>query len=425
MGNASKIGWIGCWFGIALTIAGSTAADDRPSQLPIGDESRRQRQSPVVLDAITDSHDGSLLTVAELASRLKETRLLLVGESHTSEEFHRVQGVVLRALHEAGRKVVVGLEMMPTDQQAELDRWVAGKLSEEAFLEQAQWYLHWGYPWEYYRPIFQLARRGGMSVRGLNVPRELVSQVRKEGFESLDEDFRKRLPPEIQPADESYRRLFLSYFDDDSGMHSMEGEVLEGFLRAQSAWDASMAWSAVQALEQDPEAIVVVLVGSGHVAYGYGVERQAQPWLDGKISTLIPVPVSNDGEPVESVTASYADFIWGVAEEQWPRFPSLGISTRAADGGSRSVLFVDDDSPSVSLKLEPGDVILTIDGQKVDGVTTLRRVMGEKQWGDSVHLTWRRGEQVHSGTVFLRRKPDEPEASAPQVETQPPAATDS
>ena len=265
-----------------------------------------------------------------------------------------------------------------------------------------------------------------MSLQGLNVPRDLVSQVRKEGFESLSDDDRKRLPPEIQPADDSYRRLFLSYFDDDSGMHGMEGEMLEGFLRAQSSWDASMAWSAVNVLQdaplkQDGGAILVVLVGSGHVAYGYGVQRQAEPWLDGKITTLIPVPVTTDSEPVETVSASYADFVWGVAEESWPRFPALGVATRAQDDGSRSVLFVNDESPAVELDLEPGDVIQAIDGQPVDDVTVIRRVMGDKQWGDSVSLSWRRGEQTFSGTVHLRRDLPE-ESTAPGPAAPEPAA---
>ena len=386
-----------------LFLPSVTIAGDRPSQLPIGDEARRDRQADVALDTITHTHDGSRLTPSALAHRLKDTRLLLVGESHTSEEFHRVQEVVLRELHRAGRKVRIGLEMMPTDQQPILDRWTAGELSEEQFLEVGDWYSHWGYPWEYYRSIFQLARRTGMPMHGLNVPRDLVTKVRKEGFEGLDEASRKRLPPEIQPSDDAYARLFMSYFDEDSGMHSMEGEMLEGFLRAQSVWDASMAWASVELLKAHPDTILVVLIGSGHVAYGYGVQRQASPWMDGRISTLIPVPVTSDGEPVPSVTASYADFVWGVAEEAWPRFPSLGISTRAADDGSRTVLFVDDESPSAALELEAGDVIVSIDGVPVDGPAVMRRAMGTKQWGDTVDLQWRRGEETHMGTVYLRR----------------------
>lgn len=388
-------------------------AGESPHELPIGDPERRDRQAPVVLDAVVDTRDGAVLDPAGLAARLADTRLLLVGESHTSEEFHRVQEMVLRELHRAGRRVLVGLEMMPTDVQPALDRWSADRLTETDFLDAADWYGNWGYAWEYYRAIFQLARRARLPMLGLNVPRDLVSKVRTDGFESLEKADRNRLPPEIQEPDEAYARHFLSYFDDESGMHSLEGEMLEGFLRAQTAWDASMAWSAVQVLKgeehQDPKTILVVLVGSGHVAYGYGIARQASPFLDGKIETLIPVPVSGDGEPIESVTASYADYVWGVEEEHWTRFPSLGVSSRTGDDGVRTVLFVGEESPAASLDLQAGDRILSVDGVENPSASDLRRAMGEKHWGDTVQLVWSRpgtdgAEDVRlEGTVYLRR----------------------
>lgn len=408
-------------------------AADHPTRLPIGDPERREKSAPVRLDAVTDTHDASLVDPRDLPSRLASTRLLLVGESHTSEEFHRVQEIVLRRLQESGRQVIIGLEMLPSSLQAPLDRWTAGEVSEAEFLDSAQWYEHWGYTWEYYRPIFQLARLHKIAMRGLNVPRDLVSRVRSEGFESLSDEERALLPPTIEPPNDDFRRLFLSHFDDDSGMHAMDGDMLDGFLQSQTAWDASMAWSAVRVLKQQPEAILVVLVGSGHVAYGLGIQRQAEPWLEGPVATLIPVPVSRDGDTVESISASYADFIWGVAEEQWNRFPSLGIATRAHDGGGRTVLFVDDQSPAKALDLEAGDRLLTADGISLKSSGTWRRILAEKHWGESVDLTWQRGEQTFSDRVHLRRSPDDPDSSEPEdaapseteaVEPSPPTADD-
>ena len=402
-----------CVLGMSAILIGAAiqpafAADESPQQLPIGDPDRRDKQASVVLDAVVDTRDGTVLDPSGLVKRLEKTRLLLVGESHTSEEYHRVQEMVLRELHRNGRKVWVGLEMMPTDQQESLDRWVAGELSEEEYLEEGGWYEHWGYNWEYYRPIFQEARRSKMPMLGLNVPRDLVSSVRTMGFDGLEETDRKRLPPEIQGSNDEYQRHFMSYFDSDSGMHAIEGDMMEGFLRSQIAWDASMAWASVQALKKDPDAILVVLVGSGHVAYGIGIERQATPWLEGEIKTLIPVPVAYDGEPVETVSASYADFIWGVAEERWSRFPSLGISSRAGDDGVRSVLFVDENSPSAALNLQPGDLILSVDGHENPGAAALRRIMGDKRWGDTVKLVWSRDGEEKTDTIYLRRPNEGP-----------------
>ncbi len=55
-------------------------------------------------------------------------------------------------------------------------------------------------------------------------------------------------------------------------------------LQAQATWDAAFGWSAVRAAKasDDPKAIVVVLLGEGHVYYGLGTERQALLWFDGK-----------------------------------------------------------------------------------------------------------------------------------------------
>ncbi|MEM6794910.1 MAG: ChaN family lipoprotein [Acidobacteriota bacterium] len=382
------------------------AAADSPFQLPIGDEARRDKTVQPALDTLLDTRTGEALDPAELPKLLAKTRLLLIGESHTSTEFHRVQEIVLRELHKAGRKVVIGLEMMPTDQQGSLDRWVAGELSEREYLEAGDWYGHWGYHWEYYRPIFQLARQNSIAMRGLNVPRDLVSQVRAEGFDGLEKEDRARLPPEIDLPTDEFRRLFLSYFPSDGGgVHQLEGEMLEGFLLAQTAWDAAMAWAAVEALRADPEAMVVVLVGSGHVAYGLGIARQAAPHFEGEIRTLIPVRASLDGEPSPEISASYADFVWGVAEERWERFPSLGVSTREGEGGMREVLFVIEESPAAATGLTAGDLLLTVDGQEIAQAQALSFLMAEKRWGDSVHLRWRRGEKEMESVAFLRRRP--------------------
>ena len=123
----------------------------------------------------------------------------------------------------------------------------------------------------------------------------------------------------------------------------MSDDALKGMLAAQATWDATMGWNAVEALKRsgDASAIMVVLVGGGHVAYGLGIERQARRFFDGGIATLVPVPtMDSDGAPVTSVRASYADFIYGVAGERDAAYPTLGISTTPGQGG-RTVIDVE------------------------------------------------------------------------------------
>jgi hypothetical protein len=60
--------------GAALLLFASLAAPGTAEdvlRLPIGDPARRDREAPVVLDAITDTASGALLTPAELPKRLE------------------------------------------------------------------------------------------------------------------------------------------------------------------------------------------------------------------------------------------------------------------------------------------------------------------------------------------------------------------
>ncbi len=56
----------------------------------------------------------------------------------------------------------------------------------------------------------------------------------------------------------------------------MDDAAWQSMLDAQCTWDATMGFHAVQPLrgDEDSKAIVVVLVGAGHVQYGMGIERQ-------------------------------------------------------------------------------------------------------------------------------------------------------
>ncbi|MET0620812.1 MAG: ChaN family lipoprotein, partial [Thermoanaerobaculia bacterium] len=264
-------------------------------RLPIGDPSRRDREVPVVLDAITDTATGALILPSELPKRLEGVRLLLVGEGHTDVESHRIELRVLEELVRSGRRVTVGLEMYPYGAQAALDDWTSGKLTEDAFLEASRWYRSWGYHWLYYRDIFLYARDRRLPLVAINAPREVVSAVRKKGFKGLTPEEAAHIPTEIDSKNADHMRLFRASFGE-SGFHTgMDDAAWQSMLDAQCTWDATMGFHAVQPLRSDgdPKAIVVVLVGAGHVQYGMGIERQLRKTFPGRIASLIPVPVKD------------------------------------------------------------------------------------------------------------------------------------
>lgn len=394
---------------LALGWPGVAQAEDH-WRLPIGDPARKDRQVPIVLDGVTDTLSGTVLTPADLAARLDDVRVVFIGESHTDIAFHRVQLQVLQELQKRGRPILIGLEMYPYTEQAGLDLWNQGQVREDDFITKSQWYKNWGYHWGYYRDIFLFARQHGIRMFGVNTPREVVSAVRKKGFQNLTPEESARIPPKVDTSSEEHKRLFRAFFAGEGGMHSaMEGPMFDGMFAAQCTWDASMGYNSVQALKQHgaPNAIMVVLIGSGHVAYGLGIQRQAALWFDGRMASIIPVAVADAaGKPMSDVQASYADFLWGLPQEAPSLYPSLGFSTRdGASGGPLTVIDVPKTSVAGAAGFAVGDVLLTMDGTPIGSRETLNRLVAGKQWADAAVFTVKRGEETVTLTAYFRRLP--------------------
>jgi len=379
-------------------------------RLPIGDPTRSDHTAPVVLDAITDTRNNELIAAGELARRLADVNILFIGENHTDIDFHRVQDHVIRALHEAGREVLIGLEMFPYTRQTQLDRWTRGQYSEAEFLKEADWYGSWGYRWEYYADIFRYARDNGIRMFGINAPREVIRAVRSEGFDSLSAEDAEHIPSTVDTSSDEHRRLFKASFEADDMLHAnMTEEQWEGMIRAQATWDAVMGFNAMQAVKRhgSPNAIVVVLIGAGHVTYGLGAERQIRPRYNGGIASLVPVQtVDHDGKTVREVQASYANFVWGLPPASDELYPSLGVSLAGSIGKQpNKIIQVSKDSLAESAGLKVGDVLISIDDKPVEALGSLRGVMADYDWGDSAILAIGRGDETVNIKVDFRRVP--------------------
>ena len=397
--------------------AAALAAGSEVFDLEIGDPGRKGRHAAVVLDGITDTATGNILTPRELAERLADTRILFLGEDHTDMDFHRVQARVIEELHRSGREVMLGLEMYPYTRQDILDEWSDGFLAEEEFVESSDWYGNWGYRWDYYRRIFLFARDNGIPMFGVNIPRDHVRTVRTEGFEGLSAEQAAHMPETVNTDSDEHRQLFRAYFAEDDTLHSaISDEQWEGMFRAQCTWDAAMGWNAQIALERHggENAIIVVLIGAGHVTYGLGAERQIADAFDGGIRSLVPVPIRDgDNEPVHEVRASYADFIWGVPPESAPAYPSLGVSLMGAVGSSpTAVIQVSDDSVAQRAGIRVGDVLLQLDQNPLGSTVALRKRIAGYDWGDSAVLQFERDGEIHTLDLHFRRAPPEIKSSS-------------
>lgn len=250
--------------------------------------------------------DGEFVSFDEVIEDLRGVRLVFMGELHDNMGHHRAQLQVIRALHDAGAPVAIGLEMFRTDSQKALDRWVAGKMSEQRFLRT--YFDNWSM-WPAYREIFLEARERKLPLVGLNISREITQRVARSGFASLSPQEVGQLPGRVRcDVDQKYKE----YIRRVLGGHVHNNSSFLHFCEAQLLWDTVMADALLDFLETHPNHVVVVLTGSGH-AWKYGIPEQIGRETEVPYRVLLPeIPGRIE---VDDVTPAEADYLMLGLEE--------------------------------------------------------------------------------------------------------------
>jgi hypothetical protein len=104
---------------------------------------------------------------AELERGMNAARVVLSADFHAYSQSQRAHVRLLRD-HIGNRPVTLAMECLPLGGEEATGEFLRGRLSERRFLRAVNWEKGWGFPWENYRPIFELARDRGFDVRGLH-----------------------------------------------------------------------------------------------------------------------------------------------------------------------------------------------------------------------------------------------------------------
>jgi uncharacterized iron-regulated protein len=171
---------------------------------------------------------------------LEKDRVVLLGESHDRDEHHRWQLQTIAALQARHPAVVLGFEMFPRSSQPALDEWREGRLGEAEFLDKSRWTDVWGMPPALYLPLFHFVRMNRVPMVGLNVDRDLVARVAKEGWAQIPEADRAGLstPAAASPA---YREWLSEVYRAHSKEDENGSDGLERFIEAQLVRDRAFA----------------------------------------------------------------------------------------------------------------------------------------------------------------------------------------
>ena len=382
---------------IALTVlvfffsmtAYSQEEEDKVLLLSIGNKNLREKVMTISPDNVYSAKDGKAVSFTKMITEMKESGFVYVGESHNSMPMHDVQLEVVQALHQQDKNLSIGLEMFPVTGQEVLNKWSLGLLSEDEFIQEAEWYVTWNFNFGYYRKIFQYAKANKIPIYALNAPRQMISAVRMKGWEALSDE-QKLIIPQPDLLIEDHRTLIRTIFGGAELPHQMQGPGLEtmfeGLYRAQSAWDEVMAFNAVEAAKKDGRRMVI-LAGSGHLLYNLGINYRAFERTGVPFKTIVCLEVPNESDSVQ-VSRTFADYVWGLRDEEKPVYPSVGLSFKIFDGIENLVI---ERNPIGGIvmgqNIKKGDVVLDVDGQAYTNINTLRTYLSRFTWGDKVKFS--------------------------------------
>jgi len=410
-------------FGLVLAlsaIAGATELD----QLPLGEEDRAYDLGSAEAGSIFDTTSLSTVEIDELASRFAQADVVLLGEEHTAMDQKVLHARLVEGMAASGRDIVLAMEFFQRGDDAVLEQWVQGEIDERELLEATGWYDRGGYRWEYYRPVMEVARTHGMTVVGANVPREIPRMVNRSGLDGLSEEQRAEIGEVETDGLPQHRYLISRYFGDTVAM--LPPGWFDNMYAAQCLWDVVMARSILAELA--PDTTVVLVVGSGHIAYDLGIPRRLDDERDAaglprlRIATFCPATApapDPEGEPSGHpmggghaagdevaapalFTLSLADYVGAFHDRGGiDAFPTVGLKLKENDEDQPVVSMVWPDTLAEEVGFESGDLVLDVNGVAPESLGELRFLIAAIEWGQRLGLQIQRGEETVEVAALL------------------------
>jgi len=381
------------------------------SHYPMGDpQGPYPLPSPPQVGKIAHLPTGFYVSKEQMLAVAGDARVVYIGETHDNPASHRLELEVLQGLDDLhpGRQALA-MEMFTPSQQPVLDRWVAGELDEKSFLKESRWFETWSMDFAYYRDLLVFCRDRKIPVIGLNADKKLVSEVRAVPLDRLSSEERARLP-EMDLTDPYQRAMVATVFGD----HTHGDMALDGFVRAQTLRDETMADTAARYL-QSPAGSgrhLLVIAGGYHIANGYGIPRRVFRRIP--VSSVliggqeIEVP---DSKRQELMSINLPDFpmvpydflAFFAYEEMRETGVRLGVMVEAAPSGRGLVVKkVVAGSNAERSGIAAGDLLLSLDGDPLKESLDLTYAVKRKRPGDHGSLRVERQGQTRDVDVLFQ-----------------------
>lgn len=228
--------------------------------------------------------------------------ILFVGENHDNPEHHLLQAQILQAWLLRSDPSAMAMEFFQQDQQAVLDLYTLGDMTEEAFLQAIDWKKTWGYPYHFYRPLLVAAKHCRIRVLALNAPREIVRKVAREGLDALDDMERAQIPRDLDLDNSSHKAYVREVYETHD---RADLKNFEFFYQAQIVWEETMAGNLAEFFRVHNQKLIV-FTGNGHIVRKYGIPDRVRRRVPVSEVTILPFSLRG----TVTLERDLADFLW-------------------------------------------------------------------------------------------------------------------
>jgi uncharacterized iron-regulated protein len=248
--------------------------------------------------SIWDARAGTYVSTEVVQRAVRESNLVLLGETHDNLEHHRLQRELLGHILATGRRPALVMEQLDREFQAALDgeRARAGRTADSVL--DAAHFNRRGWGSDGYRPLVDLALQYELPLVAANVSRNDARAIVRDPAKAA-------LPPVGKPVEDA---LAADIERSHCGQRPAPA-LLAGMVAAQRARDVAMA----QALQKQAARGAVLIAGGGHVR----VDRGAPLYLGERPLVVAFLEVDSGGKRAlkdylddEFATARSFDFVW-------------------------------------------------------------------------------------------------------------------
>ena len=331
---------------------------------------------------------STIKKLSEIIDSIGDKKIVYVGEVHDLFAHHGVQLDVIRGISRKNKKIAIGMEMFQRPFQESLDSFTLGEMDEADFLKKSEYFKRWGFDYNLYKPILDFAKKEKVRVVALNLKREIIEKVSREGLDSLSNEEKNEIPPDMDLSDDDYRERLKKVFDQHK---NSEGRNFDFFYQSQLLWDETMSRSIDEFLTKNPDYQIVVLAGMGHIEYGSGIPRRTFR-RNGRDYAIVLI----DAE-VEKGIADYVIFpksVEGITS------PKLMVLLSDEKEGLKINGF-SENSVSEKAGVKTGDIILSLDGKEMKSIDDIKIYLLYKKTGETVKVEILRKEKDEEKKMML------------------------